>query len=131
MSPTGAESELSTAKTACHATPEEVGLRVENISFDQIPQQSRLFLDYLRDPVALRRFYPEAVGHHYDLPARRDRVLASYRTDRASLCAALERMNSNWGASEKTLQHIARLSEPDCIAVVTGQQAGLFSGQIG
>src|ERR1043166_4152244 len=129
MSPTGANS-LSTAETACHATPEEAGLRVENISFDQIPQQSKLFLDYLRDPAALRRFYPEAVQHHSDLAARRDHVLASYQTDRASLCAALERMNINWGASEKTLQHIARLSEPDCIAIVTGQQAGLFSGPL-
>jgi bacillithiol synthase len=130
MSPTGANSELSTAETACHATPEEAGLRVENISFVQIPQQSKLFLDYLRDPTALRRFYPEAVRHHYDLPGRRDDVLTNYKSDRARLCAALDRMNSNWAASEKTLQHIARLSEPDCIAVVTGQQAGLFSGPL-
>jgi bacillithiol synthase len=130
MSPTGANSELSTAETACHATPEEAGLRVENISFDQIPQPSKLFLDYLRDPTALRRFYPQAVKHHYDLPARRDHVLANYQTDRAKLCAALERMNRNWGASEKTLQHIGRLSETDCIAVVTGQQAGLFTGPL-
>jgi bacillithiol biosynthesis cysteine-adding enzyme BshC len=130
MSPTGAESELSTAETACHATPEEVGLRVENIPFEQIPQQSKLFLDYLRDPVSLRRFYPEAVKHHYDLPERRDRVLASYQSDRARLCAALEAMNRNWGAGEKTIQHLARLRESDCLAVVTGQQAGLFSGPL-
>jgi bacillithiol biosynthesis cysteine-adding enzyme BshC len=121
---------LSTAETACHATPEEAGLRVENIPFDQIPQQSKLFLDYLRDPLALRNFYPEAVQHHYDLPGRRDHVLANYRTDRTRLCGALERMNRKWGASEKTLQMIARLGESDCIAVVTGQQAGLFSGPL-
>ena len=130
MSSTGVKSELSTAETACHATPEEVGLRIEHISFDQIPQQSKLFLDYLRDPVALRRFYPEAVKHHYDLTGRCERVLANYQVDRARLCNALESMNRNWGTSEKTLQHIARLSEPDCIAVVTGQQAGLFSGPL-
>ena len=130
MSPTGAESELSTAETACHATPEEAGLRVENIPFEQIPQQSTLFLDYLRDPVSLRRFYPEAVKHHYDLSDRRDRVLAHYQTDRAKLCAALEAMNRNWGAGEKTIQQIARLRESDCLAVVTGQQAGLFSGPL-
>jgi bacillithiol biosynthesis cysteine-adding enzyme BshC len=130
MSPTGAKSELSTAETACHATPEEVGLRVENIPFDQIPQQSKLFLDYLRDPVSLQRFYPEVVKHQYDLPDRRERVLAHYQTDRARLCEALEVMNRNWGASEKTIQHLARLREADCVAVVTGQQAGLFSGPL-
>jgi bacillithiol biosynthesis cysteine-adding enzyme BshC len=121
---------LSTAETACHATPEEAGLRVENIPFDQIPQQSKLFLDYLRDASALRRFYPEAVKHHYNLPERRDRVLENFQTDRAKLCGALERMNRNWGASAKAVGNIARLAESDCIAVVTGQQAGLFSGPL-
>jgi len=65
---------LSTAETACHSTPEQTGLRVENLSFDRIPQQSRLFLDYLTDPSKLRNFYPEAVKHHYDLPQRGERV---------------------------------------------------------
>ena len=121
---------MSTAETACHATPEEAGLRVENIPFDQIPQQSQLFLDYLRDPSALRHFYPEAVQRHYDLPERRDHVLAHYQADRARLCAALERMNRDWGASDQTLEHLTRLREADCIAVVTGQQAGLFGGPL-
>src|SRR5438270_2305404 len=117
---------LSTVETACHATPEQAGLRVEKLSFDQIPQQSRLFLDYLRDPIALRRFYPEAVPHHYDLTERRERVLANYRTDRNELCDALERINRNWGASDKTLSFINSLRDADCITVVSGQQAGLL-----
>ena len=121
---------MSTAEIACHSTPEQAGLRVETVPFDQIPQQSKLFLDYLRDPVALRKFYPEAVKHHYDLPNRRERVLENHKTDRDALCGALERMNRAWGASEETLGHIQRLSESDCIAVVTGQQAGLFGGPL-
>jgi len=121
---------LSTAEPACHSTPEQAGLRVESIPFDQIPQQSRLFLDYLRDPIALRRFYPEAVRHHYDLTERRERVLANYRTDRNRLCDALERTNRNWGASDKTLSFINSLRDADCIAVVSGQQAGLFGGPL-
>src|SRR5437773_8364453 len=100
------------------------------LSFERIPQQSKLFLYYLRDPIALRRFYPEAVKHHYDLPSRRERVLANYRPDRAMLCAALERLNRKWGAADKTYECINKLSEPDCIAVVSGQQAGLFGGPL-
>ena len=126
----GATSKLSTAETACHSTPEQAGLRVETLPFRQIPQQSRLFLDYLIDPTRLRRFYPEAVRHHYDLPERRERVLANYPTERAALCDALERMNRNWGASDKTLDNIKLLREADCIAVVSGQQAGLFGGPL-
>ena len=121
---------LSTVETACHATPEQAGLRVEKLSFEKIPQQSRLFLDYLRDPSALRRFYPEAVKHHFDLTERRERVLANYKMDRDALCDALARMNRSWGASEQTLKQIETLRESDCIAVVSGQQAGLFGGPL-
>ncbi|HKO36552.1 MAG TPA: bacillithiol biosynthesis cysteine-adding enzyme BshC [Pyrinomonadaceae bacterium] len=121
---------MSTAETACHASPEQAGLRVETLPFDQIPQQSKLFLDYLRDPLALRHFYPEAVRAHVDLPARKDRVLSSYVTDRQQLCAALERLNRGWGASEATLNNIRLLAESDCVAVVSGQQAGLFTGPL-
>jgi bacillithiol biosynthesis cysteine-adding enzyme BshC len=121
---------LSTAETACHSTPEEAGLRVERLSFDQIPQQTKLFLDYLHDPTALRSFYPEAVRFHYDLPQRADRVLNSCVTDRQKLCHALERMNRDWAAGEKTLANIRLLAEADCLAVVSGQQAGLFTGPL-
>jgi len=121
---------LSTAETACHSTPEEKGLRVEKLAFDQIPQQTRLFLDYLRDPIALRRFYPEAVRFHYELPERAQKVLTNYKTDRAQLCGALERLNRGWGAGDPTLANIRSLRETDSLAVVSGQQAGLFGGPL-
>ena len=121
---------MSTAETACHPSPEQAGLRVETLPFDQIPQQSKLFLEYLRDAPALRRFYPEAVRSHVDLPARRDRVLSSYVTDRQQLCAALERLNRGWQASEATFRNIRLLAEGDSLAVVSGQQAGLFTGPL-
>ena len=121
---------MSTAETACHSTPEQAGLRVETVPFDQIPQQTRLFLDYLHDPVALRRFYPEAVRNHYEVTERRERVLANYKTDRGAVCDALERMNRGWGASENTLANVRLLREADCIAVVSGQQVGLFTGPL-
>ena len=121
---------MSTAETACHSTPEQAGLRVETLSFDQIPQQTRLFLDYLRDPSALRGFYPEAVKRQYDLPERGERVLANYHTDRAALCDALARLNRGWRATNRTNDNLSLLREADCLAVVSGQQAGLFTGPL-
>jgi bacillithiol biosynthesis cysteine-adding enzyme BshC len=121
---------LSTAEPACYSTPEESGLRVESISFESIPNQSRLFLDYLRDPLALREFYPSAVRFHHELPARAPEVLAAYHTDRNVLCNALRDMNASWGAGAETLKNIELLRESDCVAVVSGQQAGLFSGPL-
>jgi bacillithiol biosynthesis cysteine-adding enzyme BshC len=114
----------------CHGTPEGAGLRVERLPFERIPQQSRLFLDYLKDPTALRRFYPEAVRFHYELDSRARRVLDNQATDRAALCDALEAMNVSWKASAATLDNIERLRASDCVAVVTGQQVGLFTGPL-
>lgn len=121
---------MSIAETACYSTPEEAGLRVETLLFERIPHQTKLFLDYLRDPVALRKFYPEAVRFHHELPGRAPRVLASQKTDRNTLCDALRDLNRGWGAGEKTLTNIDLLRESDCLAVVSGQQAGLFTGPL-
>ncbi|HEY8187956.1 MAG TPA: bacillithiol biosynthesis cysteine-adding enzyme BshC, partial [Pyrinomonadaceae bacterium] len=121
---------MSTAEPACYSAPEESGLRVETLSFERVPHQTRLFLDYLNDPTALREFYPEAVRFHHELPARAAKVLSAHQTDRNTLCDALQEMNSAWGAGEETLKNIQRLRDPDCLAVVSGQQAGLFSGPL-
>ncbi len=121
---------MSTAEPACYSTPEESGLRVETLAFDLVPHQTPLFLDYLRDPTALREFYPEAVRFHHELPVRAPGVLAAHQTDRNSLCNALRDMNAAWGAGEETLKNIELLRAADCLAVVSGQQAGLFSGPL-
>jgi bacillithiol biosynthesis cysteine-adding enzyme BshC len=121
---------LSTAEPACYSTPEESGLRVETLPFDRIPQQTRLFLEYLNDPVSLRRFYPSAVRFHHELQARVPDVLAAHKADRNRVGDALEAMNKRWGAGPDTLDNIKLLRDPDCIAVVSGQQAGLFTGPL-
>jgi bacillithiol biosynthesis cysteine-adding enzyme BshC len=121
---------LSTAEAACYSTPEESGLRVETIPFERIPHQTRLFLDYLKDPVALRKYYPSAVRYHHELAQRVPEVLSAYKVDRAAVCAALAASNKRWGATEETLKNIQLLGEADCIAVVSGQQAGLFTGPL-
>lgn len=121
---------MSTIEAACYSTPEEAGLRVETLPFERIPNQTRLFLDYLQDPIALRRFYPSAVRFHHELAERAPEVLAAHKPDRRELCDALEGMNKTWGAGDETLANISRLREADCLAVVSGQQAGLFAGPL-
>ncbi|MFN2455313.1 MAG: bacillithiol biosynthesis cysteine-adding enzyme BshC [Pyrinomonadaceae bacterium] len=121
---------MSTTEAACFSTPEEAGLRVEGVPFTELPHQSRLFLEYLRDPLALRRFYPSAVHFHHELQTRAPEVLTAHQTDRRALCDALEAMNTAWGAGVETINNIARLRESSCVAVVSGQQAGLFTGPL-
>ena len=121
---------MSTAEAACYSTPEQSGLRVETLPFEAIPHQTRLFLEYLKDPVALRKYYPSAVRYHHELAQRVPEVLSAYPAHRNKVCDALAAMNQRWGAGDATLKNIDLLRESDCIAVVSGQQAGLFTGPL-
>lgn len=121
---------MSAIESACYSTPEESGLRVETLPFERIPHQTKLFLDYLRDPLQLRRFYPSAVKFHHELPQRTPEVLGAQEVDRGALCDALRDTNVNWGAGSETLSNIDLLRDADCLAVVSGQQAGLFTGPL-
>jgi bacillithiol biosynthesis cysteine-adding enzyme BshC len=121
---------VTTTEPACHGAPEGAALRVERLPFRRVPGQSRLFLEYLEDPTSLRRFYPEAVRSHPELAGRRARVLESYKTDRAALADALAASNARWDASPQTFSNIERLRSRDSVAVVTGQQTGLFTGPL-
>src|SRR6185369_7445991 len=67
---------------------------------------------------------------HHELPLRVPEVLSAYRVDRNAVCDALAAMNQCWGAGEPTRKNIELLRESDCIAVVSGQQAGLFTGPL-
>lgn len=96
-------------------------------SFEKIPHQSKIFLDFLQNSAEIDKFYPEK-----NTPSVRyaEKVLDNYRTDRRALCDALTRINESVGAGKKTFQNIELLRDADCLTIVTGQQAGLFSGAI-
>lgn len=109
---------------------EQAKLRVERLSFSEIPHQSRLFLDYVNDPSSLKKYYPNAVTSVSDLGAYASGMLAEYRTDRGELCSALEIINRDIDAGAGTFDNIERLRDPRTVAVVSGQQAGLFTGPL-
>jgi len=105
-------------------------MRIASLPFSEIPSQSQLFTAYQRDPVSLRKFYPNAVSSPGQIASFVPTVLAKYCTDRSKLCDALFEINTRSGASEGTFKNIELLRGPDTVAVVTGQQAGLFTGPI-
>lgn len=102
-------------------------LKVAAIPFAEIPHQSKLFLDFQADLPNIAKFYPEK---NTDIQKFAEKVLANYKTDRNALCDALAETNKTFGANQKTLENIELLREKDCLAIVTGQQAGLFSGAL-
>lgn len=99
------------------------------LSFEDIPHQSKLFLDYLR-PESLREFYSGVVPGISKIAERNNEVLSNYKIDRDALCDALIEINESYGCSESTLGNIKVLRNSQAVAVVTGQQAGLFSGPL-
>ena len=111
---------------AARVSTDEIFQR-QTIPFEQIPHQSKLFLDFLKNAPILKTFYPEK---NTPLEQFARTVLDNYRTDRDALCDALTGINHSIGAGEKTFENIETLRENDCLAIVTGQQAGLFSGAI-
>lgn len=103
---------------------------MSSLPFPELPHQSRLFIEYQRDPVSLNKFYPNAVASCDRIPEFIPEVLANCRTDRAALCEALIEFNGEIRSGVKTFENIELLREPDTVAVVTGQQAGLFTGPL-
>ena len=115
---------------ACPGPKGNITIRAESLPFSEIPGQSKLFVQYQSDPESLRRYYPNAVKSYTQIAERIPDVLANHKADRQLLCDALEETNRKFGATEKTLENIRLLRDDDTVAVVTGQQAGLFSGPL-
>jgi len=99
------------------------------IPYRDMPGLSALFLDYLDLLPGALRFYqkPPTIAGIEQL-ARGD--LRQIARARSGLAAILERQNSALGAGNPTFERIRELANADCVAVVTGQQVGLFAGPL-
>jgi bacillithiol biosynthesis cysteine-adding enzyme BshC len=96
------------------------------LPFSQIPHTTRLFADFLAYQPAIQPFYPRSP--YFQDWSKEEAAKISYDSSRRERVAAiLERQNKSWGASEKTLANLDRLRR-GAVAVVTGQQVGLFGG---
>ncbi len=115
---------------ACPCPAGKVILQTESLSFSDVPHQTKLFTEYQENPLALKKYYPLTVASHTQISQRIPEVLQNYKTDRAALCDILEEANKANGAGEETLKNLKLLRDEDCVAVVTGQQAGLFTGPL-
>src|SRR5437762_2186867 len=99
------------------------------IQFTEIPRTSRLFTDYLYNRDRVINFYRTPEQNHLSL-IEMARDVAAQNYERDLVADALERINRRVGSQELTFKHIELLRQPETVAVVGGQQAGLFSGPL-
>ncbi|MGH9482846.1 MAG: bacillithiol biosynthesis cysteine-adding enzyme BshC [Terriglobales bacterium] len=101
----------------------------------RIPGLSRLFGDFLYDYARASVFYPAGAPFDLDHLARQAAAIRYPEAQRQAVTAMLERQNAGWAPAggaipAATRELLRRLAEPGAVAIVTGQQVGLFGGPL-
>lgn len=117
-------------ETARESASGKPGCRVSRLPFSEIPHQSRLFVQYQNDPLSLKKFYPNVLASPDDVVSFIPTVLSNYTTDRGQLCDVLAEINTALDTGVLTGENIEKLRDLETVAVITGQQAGLFTGPL-
>jgi bacillithiol biosynthesis cysteine-adding enzyme BshC len=104
-------------------------LQTEFLSFQDVPGSTQLFLDFLYQFDRVKPFYapvePRLEALIEFAPVIREQT---YPRDR--LVEVLLDQNRRFGSGPETLAQIEQLRDPATVAIVTGQQAGLFTGPL-
>jgi bacillithiol biosynthesis cysteine-adding enzyme BshC len=113
----------------CRNLEAAAGRLDDAVRFTDMPRTSRLFNDFLYDYEKVARFYNDC-GRTVSPLAEHARRVGAQEFDRKRVPDALERINRRAGSSDLTFKHIEMLRHPGSVAIVTGQQAGLFNGPL-
>lgn len=99
------------------------------IKFSEIPKTSKLYKDFLYDFKRVSQFYqPEGLDIASLVP--RAKKVTAQTFSRDAVADVLADQNRQAGAGEATFANIERLRQTDSVVVITGQQAGLFTGPL-
>ena len=95
--------------------------------YTRVPKSSALYLDYLYHFDRVAPFFDRSP---FDISSYRPVADTLQRVDgaRREVSEILTRQNQGFESGEATFESIRRLAKPGTLAVVTGQQVGLFSG---
>ena len=99
------------------------------VPFSALGTFPKLFTDYCTDYEVVADYYS---GDWRSATARREAAerTADYERARDQVADILLEQNARWGMDEATRGHIEALRGEETVAVVTGQQVGLFTGPL-
>lgn len=102
---------------------------MQRIPFRSLPDFSLLFCDYVDGAPAATQFFHGSPRRPEDAVAQIERVQSRYYP-REALVPLLTAQNKALHAGSKTFANIDALGDAKTVAVVTGQQVGLFGGPL-
>src|SRR5208282_4337983 len=95
------------------------------LPFRQLPHQAKIFLEYLDHFTRVKSFYAHEPSMKSVL--REAKALKFPRERAAEVAGILRKQNIAFGSDAKTQENLDRLAN-GAVAVVSGQQVGLFGG---
>lgn len=90
---------------------------------------SRLYQHYLNDFPKVQTFFEHDYRSQQTILQQAEFVASRYQ-HRATVADVLLEQNQHFGGSETTLAHLREFSNPNVLAVVTGQQVGILGGPL-
>ncbi len=97
------------------------------IPFTEIPHTSKLFADYLYGFERVAKFFAHNPSDSSAFARAAQQINREASRSRA-VAEVLAEQNRRWDGGAEVVESIARLGEGRAVAVVTGQQVGLFGG---
>ncbi len=88
-----------------------------------------LFVDYCTEYDAVADFYPGDWREEDTRKTAAERA-AARPVDRDAVADVLADQNAEWGGGGAAQRNVEALRDPEAVAVVTGQQVGLFTGPL-
>ncbi len=101
-----------------------------DIPIEALPFGSRLTKEYLRFDEQVAGFFNGDYRRSITYQAAAAVAAGTPRADRRSLLERLYHQNESFGMAQATRRHLEQLADPECLAVVTGQQVGLLTGPL-
>lgn len=100
------------------------------INYSDLPGQQNLFLDYIYEFDNVKRFYEKNFRNFDDYLNHFNKITSIDKPHRKLLSEIIKEQYKGYKIGKLTQHNIELLSHPKTIAIITGQQLGIFAGPL-